>query len=812
MSSAAVPPAAPDRRHPESTYRLQIRRSFDLDDAAGVVDYLRDLGVSWAYLSPLLAATSGSDHGYDVVDVSRVDPERGGPEALSRFASAARDADLGILVDIVPNHMGISAPAENGWWWDVLLRGRDSVHADAFDIDWDFGGGRVLVPILGGDVDEVVEKGEITVSPGSDDPALFPFGALRYFEHAFPLAQGSAPDAESSDPTVVRQVLSRQHYRLAFWRTEADDLNYRRFFAVTTLAGVRVEVPEIFEATHAEILRWLREGLADGLRVDHPDGLLDPGAYLEQLAEAARAARGAPTHVLVEKILEHGEDLPPWWRTAGTTGYDALGEIDRLFVDPDGEGPLDDLDAELRAETGVAGGGWTDLIHTTKRMIGDTIQRAEIARLVRCLPAPVEEAADAFAELLACFPVYRSYLPAGEEHLTRATAEATRRRPDLSPSLEALRVILRDPTLEVSRRFQQTTGPVMAKGVEDTAFYRFTRLGSLTEVGGDPAVFSMTPTEFHRAQQRRLAAWPHAMTALSTHDTKRGEDVRARLNVLAEIPARWAEVLERLRAVATTGHGPFDALLWQAVIGAWPASPDRLHAYAEKAAREAAESTGWWDPDEDFEEGMHALVEAASAEARPLIEDFVAEISAFGWSNSLGAKLVQLTAPGSPDVYQGSELWETSLVDPDNRRPVDFALRRQMLRDLDAAFARGDLPPVDATARAKMLVTSRALRLRRDRPDLFTVHRPVTVIGEASEHAVAFDRGGATTVVTRLPAGLARRGGWGGTAILLPSRDVVDALTGRRFGGGEIPLSRILQTYPVALLIDADRIEEGTLR
>ncbi|WJL95770.1 malto-oligosyltrehalose synthase [Microbacterium sp. ET2] len=812
MSSAGTPSAAPDRRHPESTYRLQIRRSFDLDDAAGVVDYLRDLGVSWAYLSPLLAATTGSDHGYDVVDVSTVDPERGGPEALARFAAAARNADLGILIDIVPNHMGISAPTENGWWWDVLLRGTGSVHADAFDIDWDFGEGRVLVPILGGDVDAVVEGGEITVSPETDDPTLFPFGSLRYFEHAFPLAEGSAPDSETSDPTVVREVLNHQHYRLAFWRTEANDLNYRRFFAVTTLAGVRVEVPEIFESTHAEILRWLREGLADGLRVDHPDGLLDPGAYLEQLAAAARAARGAPTHVLVEKILEHGEDLPTWWHTAGTTGYDAMGEIDRLFIDPDGEGPLDDLDARLRAETGVPGSGWSDLIHTTKRMIGDTIQRAEIARLVRSLPRPVEHASDAFAELLACFPVYRSYLPAGEEHLVRATAEAMRRRPDLGPSLGALREILRDPSLEVSRRFQQTTGPVMAKGVEDTAFYRFTRLGSLTEVGGDPAVFSMTPAQFHRAQQRRLAAWPHAMTALSTHDTKRGEDVRARLNVLAEIPGRWAEVLESLRAVATTGHGPFDALLWQAIIGAWPATADRLHAYAEKAAREAAEATGWWDPEEGFEKRMHALVDAASAQARPLIEEFVAELSGFGWSNSLGAKLVQLTAPGSPDVYQGSELWEMSLVDPDNRRPVDFPLRQRMLKDLDAAFAEGDVPPVDATARAKMLVTSRALRLRRDRPDLFTVHRPVTVVGEASEHAVAFDRGGSTTVVTRLPVGLARRGGWGRTALLLPAGGVVDALTGRRFGGGLIPLSQILQTYPVALLIDADRTEEGTSR
>ena len=812
MSSAGIPAETREHRHPESTYRLQIRQSFDLDAAADVVDYLRDLGVSWAYLSPLLAATPGSDHGYDVVDVSRVDPERGGADGLARFAAAARRAGLGILVDIVPNHMGISAPAENRWWWDVLLRGRNSPHAVAFDIDWEFGDDRVLVPILGDDVDAVVEAGEISVSPDAEDRDLFPFGVLRYFEHAFPLAEGSAPEGETSDAAAVRAVLARQHYRLAFWRTEAEDLNYRRFFAVTTLAGVRVEVPSVFDATHAEILRWLREGLADGLRVDHPDGLLDPGGYLVRLAVAAGEARGAPTHVLVEKILEHGEDLPAWWRTAGTTGYDALGEIDRLFIDPAGEGPLDDLDARLRAETGVPGAAWPDLIHTTKRMIGDTIQRAEIARLVRCLPAPIEDAADALAELLSCFPVYRSYLPAGEENLTWAMAEATRRRPDLGASLEALRLVLRDPSLEVARRFQQTTGPVMAKGVEDTAFYRFTRLGSLTEVGGDPAVFSMAPSAFHAAQQKRLAAWPHAMTALSTHDTKRGEDVRARLNVLAEIPHRWGLMLDRLRAVATTGHGPFDALLWQAVIGAWPASADRLHAYAEKAAREAAEATGWWDPDPAFEERMHALVDAAFSGARPLIDDIVAEIAPFGWSNALGAKLVQLTAPGAPDVYQGSELWETSLVDPDNRRPVDFALRREMLAEIDAAFSRGELPAVDTSGRAKMLLTSRALRLRRDRADLFTIHRPVTAIGAAAAHAVAFDRGGATTVATRLPVGLRHRGGWGGTQLLLPDREVVDVLTGRRLAGGSIALSDVLDTYPVALLVDARRLEEGSSR
>ncbi|WP_159501291.1 malto-oligosyltrehalose synthase [Microbacterium sp. 18062] len=803
---------------PLSTYRLQIRPSFDLDAAASVVPYLRDLGVSWTYLSPLLRATSGSDHGYDVVDPTRVDPARGGAEGLAAFSAAARASGLGVLVDIVPNHMGISAPRENPWWWDVLRRGRASPHATAFDIDGDAGEGRVLVPVLGAALDEAVYELSVEPTPAADAPD----GLLRYHDHVFPLAPGSLDGiTDPADPDAVRTVLDRQHYRLAFWRTEATELNYRRFFAVTTLAGVRVEVPEVFDATHAEIVRWVREGLVDGLRVDHPDGLRDPGGYLERLTAATFAARPSlevsvgsrpGRHVIgrsvpeaapvwVEKILEHGESLAGWWATAGTTGYDALGVVDRVLVDPAGEAPLDALDARLRAESGLdAAEAWPDLIHGTKRMIADTIQVAEIRRLVRELPHPIDRADDALAEILASFPVYRSYLPAGREHLEEALADAAVRRPDLEAAISALAPVLGDPELDVAQRFQQTTGPVMAKGVEDTAFYRCTRLGSLTEVGGDPSVFSLSVAGFHEAQQVRQAAWPAAMTALSTHDTKRGEDVRARLDVLSEVPGRWAEVLDELRGIASTGHGPFDALLWQAIVGAWPASSDRLHAYAEKAAREAAERTGWWDPDAAFERRMHALVDAARGAARPVVEGFVAEIAGFGWSNGLSAKLLQLAAPGVPDVYQGSELWEQSLVDPDNRRAVDFGLRARMLADLDAGFARGELPEVDASGVAKLLVTSRALRLRRDRPDLFARYRPMTVVGAEAAHAIAFDRGGALALATRLPTGLAARGGWTDTALLLPAGRWRDELTGHEFDGGVIPLSELLATYPVALL------------
>lgn len=790
---------------PVSTYRLQIRPSFDLDAAAATVPYLVELGVSALYLSPLLRATSGSDHGYDVVDPSLVDPARGGAEALVRLSAASHTAGLDVIVDIVPNHMGVAVPRENPWWWDVLRLGRASRYAEAFDIDWAFGGGRVRLPILGGELDEVI--GELRIDGDR----------LRYFDHELPLAPGSLDGIEVSggavDADALRAVLDRQHYELRCWRDEARGLNYRRFFAVTTLAGVRVEVPRVFDEAHAEILRWVREGLVDGLRVDHPDGLVDPGAYLDRLAAAtAAAAGGAPAPVWVEKILEHAasdhaEALPPAWATVGTTGYDAMAEIDRVLVDPAGERGLAALDARLRADSGLpASQGWHALIHGTKRMIADTIQQSEVRRIVRALPSSVglddDLAADALAELLACFPTYRSYLPAGAERLAQAAAAASVSRPDLAEAVAALVPLLADPSLEVARRFQQTTGPVMAKGVEDTAFYRFTRLGTLTEVGGDPSVFALPVEGLHAAFAGRQASWPLSLVALSTHDTKRGEDVRARLSVLAELPERWASVLADLREVASTGHGPFDALLWQAIIGSWPATPERLHAYAEKAAREAGECTSWLAPDAAFEDRMHAVVDAAFGAARPIVAAFVDEIAGFGWSNSLSAKLLQLAGPGVPDVYQGSELWETSLVDPDNRRPVDFALRRRMLRALDEGFTRGELPPVDASGAAKLLLVSRALRLRREHPGLFGRYRPLEVVGAASDHAIAFDRGGAIAVATRLPVGLSARG-WGDAAVLLPAGQWRDELTGRSFDGGAVPLARLLESYPVALLARA---------
>ncbi|KRF08462.1 maltooligosyl trehalose synthase [Arthrobacter sp. Soil782] len=763
---------------PKSTYRLQIRSSFDLTAAAETVPYLVDLGVDWVYLSPVLTAEQGSDHGYDVTDPTSVDPERGGTEAFDALCRTAHEAGLGVLVDIVPNHVGVATPAQNAWWWDLLAKGKESRYAEAFDVDWDAGGGRIRVPVLG---DSGTEEDQLKVVDGE----------LHYYENRFPIAEGTAQPGDTG-----AQVHARQYYELVNWRRADSELNYRRFFGVNTLAGVRVEVPWVFDEAHSEVGRWFAESLVDGVRIDHPDGLADPAGYLQRLRELSGGA-----YTLVEKILEPGEELPERWACEGTTGYDGLAVVDRLFVDPEGQPALD---AAVPTERFV------HMIHGTKRGITDGILRSEVLRLARLVPASAnlepEQAADAIAELLTCFPVYRSYLPDGADHLADAVLDAKVRRPDLASVIDALHPLLNpyrsNPDAELTElavRFQQTSGMVMAKGVEDTAFYRFNRLTSLNEVGADPSIFSLDTHEVHRALLERQEFSPLTMNSLSTHDTKRGEDTRARITVLSELAGEWTEALDQLNRLAPIGDTAFASLMWQALIGAWPLSRERAHAYVEKASREADASTHWTAPNAAFEEKMHDAVDAAfdRPEVNGLITSLVGKTAAPGWSNSLGAKLVQLTMPGVPDVYQGSELWETSLVDPDNRRPVDFAARKQGLVDL----AFGALPQIDDGGMAKLLVVSRALRLRRDRPELFSGYRSVLSTGSAAEHAFSFDRGGAVTAVTRLPLGLERDGGWRDTAVVLPEGTYSCAITGTGFEGGPVPAARLFETYPVALLV-----------
>jgi (1->4)-alpha-D-glucan 1-alpha-D-glucosylmutase len=633
----------------------------------------------------------------------------------------------------------------------------------------------LLLPVLGDSFDPA----ELTIDNVGAEPVL------RYYEHVFPIAPGTGSDG--GEPAA--DVAGRQHYRLVNFRVADTEQNYRRFFAVVSLAGLRVEDPDVFAATHAQIARWVRGDGVDGLRVDHPDGLGDPLDYVTRLRELA----GDACWITVEKILEPGETLPVGWPVDGTTGYDALAEVGGLFIDPDGEAPFDELYRSLTDDQR----SFAEHVERGKRGATETILQAEIARLARLVPNVINATA-ALRELVVHFPVYRSYLPVGAEHLAEAITAASAARPDLAETIATLTPRLCDPADELCVRFQQVTGAVMAKGVEDTAYYRYTRFIVLNEVGGNPAQFGLAPDEFHIAQGVRQEVAPHSMTTLSTHDTKRGEDVRARLAVLSELPSEWADVVRGLTKAAPLDDTTFGYLLWQTFAGAGFIARERMHDYAEKAMREAAQSTTWIDPVEAFEKAVHDTIDRAYDD--PPVHDplaaFVARITPYGATNALGQKLVQLTMPGVPDVYQGTELWDDSLVDPDNRRPVDSDLRRTLLDEIDGG---ADAPAIAADGRAKLWVTSRALRLRRDYPELFASYTPLLARGAAAEHAVAFDRGGAITVATRLPVGLERTGGWGDT-VLDVGGAVSDLISGRRWSG-ELAFAELLADYPVALLV-----------
>ena len=741
---------------PSSTYRVQITPAFDLYAAADLCSYLSELGVGAVYLSPLLQAARGSQHGYDVVDSSRIDTARGGAAGWRTLLAAAREHCLEIVVDIVPNHGGIADASENRAWWSVLRLGSASPYARWFDIDWTRG--RLLLPVLGDDFDASRDLEVV-----GDE--------LRYHEHRFPVAPGTG-DGEPAD------VHGRQHYELVNYRLADTEQNYRRFFAVTTLAGLRVEDPGVFDATHLQVWRWVRDDGVAGVRVDHPDGLVDPLGYLRRLRGIAPQA-----WLLVEKILEPGESLPRSWPVDGTTGYDALADVTGVLVDPRAEPEMDALYRSLTGDQHT----FADHVAAGKRLVASTILRAEVLRLARL--TGIDRALDALTELLVAFPVYRSYLPDGLEQLSQAFATARQRRPDLGDTFDALAPRLADPNDELCLRFQQTSGAVMAKGVEDTAYYRYTRFVALNEVGGAPGRFGLSVDDFHAAQSRRPV---RSMTTLSTHDTKRGEDVRARMAVLAELPAEWATLARHLQKQAPVPNRAFGYLLWQTFVGAGFIDRERMHAYAEKAMREAADGTGWRDPDAAFESAVHAAVDAAYEV--PELRAFVERITPFGWANSLSQKVLQLTVPGVPDVYQGTELWEDTLVDPDNRRPVDWLLRRDLLAELRSAR------PVDATGTAKLWVTSRALHLRRERPELFTGYTPMCASGPAADNAVAFDRGGAITVATRLPVGLGRSGGWRDTTLRVPAS--TDVFTGRTHAD-EVRVADVLHTFPAALLVRA---------
>ena len=762
---------------PTSTYRLQVTADFPLTSAAEIVDYLAELGVGAIYVSPLLTAIRASQHGYDVTDHTSVDPDRGGVAGLEALAAACMRTGLQLVVDIVPNHMGIEDAAQNAAWWDVLKHGQHAAHASWFDIEWTAGGGSVAVPVLGDDAD--LER-DLTIAVDSGEPEL------RYFEHRFPIAPGTY---SAGDRPV--DVHGKQHYKLINFREADTKLNYRRFFAVSTLAALRVEDRVVFDATHSEIFRWVADYGVAGLRVDHPDGLRDPGQYLERLAAA-----GPDAWITVEKITEPGESLPRDWPVAGMTGYDALAEINAVFIDPSA---AETTTCNYRELTGDQA-SWADHLVAGKTMMATGLLQSEMARLARLVPE-IDDPVPALEALVAAFPVYRSYLPLGAEYLADAADRARDRHPDLAATIEQLRVRLSDPSDELAIRFQQVTGAVMAKGVEDTAYYRYTRFIGLNEVGGDPDTFGSSIAEFHAAQKRRQHETPEGMTTLSTHDTKRSEDIRARLAVLAEIPEEWAAAARQLLDLAPVDDRAFGYLLWQTLAATGFVERERIHNYAEKAMREAAHGTDWIDPDTAFESRVHAAVDAAYDEpaVRRVLADIDTLIAAPGRSNSLSQKLVQLTMPGVPDVYQGTELWDDSLVDPDNRRPVDFGNRATRLRTLSSP-ERSTQPLNEADA--KLWVVAQALRARRDRPELFTGYEPILAQGQAADHLIGFDRRGAITLATRLPVALARTGGWASTFVRIPEREYVNVLTGVTVVGGRVSLAEMFAELPVALLLE----------
>ncbi|WP_229054584.1 malto-oligosyltrehalose synthase [Aeromicrobium sp. Leaf350] len=752
---------------PSSTYRLQLRPDFGFAEARALVPYLRDLGVGALYLSPVLDATPGSTHGYDVTDPSLARPALGGELERAALVDAAREAGLGVVVDIVPNHMSVEVPRANPWWWSVLAEGEASAYAHHFDVDWSRE--RLLLPVLGDDADVAA----LTIDGDQ----------LAYFDHRFPIADGTAGG-------TAQEVHDRQHYELVGWRRGNAKLGYRRFFDITSLAAIRVEDPAVFDDAHREVLRWVEAGEVTGLRVDHPDGLADPGGYARRLREAAPDA-----WIVVEKILHPGEDLPASWPVEGTTGYDALREVAGVLLDPAGEAPLTALAERLGAPTDYAA-----VEEDARRMVTDRILVAEVRRIAAQLKGiDADQARGAVAETMIAFGVYRSYLPEGEADWARAIERAATRRPDLADALRALDEQVRaDPRGELATRLQQTSGMVVAKGTEDTTFYRFTRFAALTEVGGSPDVWGVDVAEFHRLAAARDQDHPHTMTALTTHDTKRSEDTRARSLVLAEVADEVAESVERWSAECGIDEPSLDLLAWQTLLAAWPITDSRLADYLLKAAREAKIRTTWTETDAEFEASVREWPLRARAAVGQQVAALVDRIEGPGWTTALSQKLLQLAGPGVPDVYQGTELWDLSLVDPDNRRAVGYTARRELL----ARIADGWTPPLDSSGAAKLLLTQRVLTLRRDRPELFQGYRPLAADGPAAGHAVAFARHeDLVALATRLPVGLDRRGGWEGTVLELGDGTWTDVLTGASHGGGSREVDDLLSTYPVALLV-----------
>ena len=973
---------------PVSTYRLQLHAGFRFADARALVPYLHALGITHCYTSPILKARAGSQHGYDIIDHNQINPEIGTEEEFAALADELRSRGMGLILDFVPNHMGIG-PGYNPWWMDVLENGQASEYADFFDIDWEplkrEIRGKVLLPVLGDQYGAELEAGKLKLEfTGGSFRVSYYDKFLPIDPQTIPLIFRELPDQPTNDPRaqgalshlrelleelaavpphtarepylvekrrhlapelkkrfamlaehspVVREVivqavtrangrpddpasfdrlhelLEAQAYRVAHWRVSAEEINYRRFFDINDLVGVRMENPRVFEATHKLLRRLLAEDLIQGLRFDHPDGLFNPPQYFArtQMLYAASQCCGAepspplgengieqgvaqvfgqhewtnnlaPLYAVVEKILEPGEDLPNDWRVDGTVGYEFANVLNGIFIQPRAARLFTNLYHRL---TGIPS-DIDSLIYECKKLVMDTALSSEVAVLTHMLGEICSRdrrardftlgiLEEAIVETIACFPVYRTYIDErgniserDRGYIAEAIVRAKRRNPGLpAPLFDFLRdaLLLRfnpaahdySQRLYFALKFQQLTGPVMAKGLEDTTCYVYNRFVSVNEVGGNPKLFGHLVDEFHSANLQRLERWPYSLLASTTHDTKRSEDVRARLNVLSEMPKQWSLVVNRWRRmnrakkrVLGDGRSAPDVneeyLLYQTLVGTPPFDTDdeemasytpRIQQYMSKALHEAKVNLSWINPDPEYVDAVSEFVArllAPSTAARPNrfreeLEHFVLPVRYFGVINSLAQTLLKLLSPGVPDIYQGQELLDFSLVDPDNRRPVDFARRQRDLSELEQA-ASGDLLESSrellgdyADGRAKLWVTRQALRFRREHKELFAsgVYRPLYGAVEKVEHVISFlrshERKSAIVAVPRFSLTLMRGelrppigDAWGAAELALPPgappefRNVLTGEIVRQTAARSLLCRELFANFPVALL------------
>jgi (1->4)-alpha-D-glucan 1-alpha-D-glucosylmutase len=913
-----MPPAIP-----VATYRVQLTANFDFDKAAAIVPYLKALGITHLYASPFMKARKGSTHGYDVVDHTRINPELGGDAGFERLSSVLKQHDIGLILDFVPNHVGVHF-ADNPWWLDVLEWGPASPHAVSFDIDWDILPYRtrpgVLLPIIGSSYGQALESGEIELRYDADEGSF----SAWYFEHRLPIAperyseilrnavreagvedtaagkhildiasryrglrhpnRKEAPafkaelkaiagaaeiiarglDAYRAGPDraaptlALHHLMERQHYRLGHWRLASSDINYRRFFDVNTLAGLRVEDAGTFDAVHRLVKRLIADDSIQGLRLDHIDGLRDPAQYFQRLRRLIRDAQGKharPVYMVVEKILGEHEKLHAFSGVHGTTGYEWLNAITQVLIDGNGLEPLDEIWRQVSNQSPKL----EPVLLDAKRRVLETLLTSEFTVLRRLLAriaaghySTRDYSADSLRQALELyvlhFPVYRTYLTSaaqtGHDHaLISQTIEKA--RADWFAADEGIFDFLRDTlTMDLIkpgralhsaprvRRFalkvQQFTGPMMAKSLEDTAFYRYHRLLALNEVGGDPASRALSIDAFHAAMAVRAKDWPHGMTATATHDTKRGEDARARLTALAGLPGEWASAVSRwkvmnaphlviegeMRAPSAT----FEYMLYQALLGAWPPGAqeasflERMQAYALKAAREGKQETSWLNPDEAYEAGLQTFLarildRSVSAEFVDSLETLAQRISLLGALNSLSQITLKATMPGVPDFYQGTEFWDLSLVDPDNRRPVDFAERAAVLASLETPDWE-KLAQHWQDGHIKLAWTRHLLKLRTELADVFAQgdYQPIEVTGAHRDHVVAFarhrGRDAAIVAVAKSFAAFSQGGRAWPRADAYDGALRLDGYAVESVGGKavEVRLSEIFQDLPVAVL------------